>query len=294
MPVQKRSVQTSFPNEEPQEVDQPASQRANVLRRGFLGGGAALFGGLAGSLFGYEKHDTLSQLSHKIQGLPPIPTAEFISEAAEIREAQRRQTLETVKQLKGKYEGPILGKARVWDLVEKLGMCVDASDDSLLMTSQYTHVQQILEGMERDGMKLDHADDRDLFLVALLHDVGKVMLLNDEAPEHVVGFTSPVGEFPSGAGLDNIVLQFGHDELIYSRLKDIVPEHIAWTIRYHSISTGEVERYFNAADKAKYDRYLSKFHPYDQGMKSYTHVPRVDMAKYRALIEDTFPQPILF
>ena len=266
----------------------------SLVRRGFLGGGAALLGGLAGSLLGYEKHDDIAKVSRKVQGLPLPPVPEFGPNAEKIREAQRAQTLDTVKFLKAKYEAPILGKARVWDLIEKLGLCIDASDDSLMLTSQYTHVQQILEGMERDGMKIEQPDDRDLFLVALLHDVGKVMLLNNEAPEHVVGFTAPVGKFPPGVGLDNVVLQFGHDEVIYSRLKDIVPEHIAWTVRYHSVSTPEVEHHFNAADKAKYDRYLSRFHPYDQGTKSYSRVPHVDMAKYRALIEDTFPQPILF
>lgn len=142
--------------------------------------------------------------------------------------------------------------------------------------------------MERDGI-----NDRDLILVALLHDLGKVMLLSTEAPEHIVGYTAPIGEFPREAGLDNIVFQFGHDEMVYSRLRDYVPDHIAWTVRYHSARTGAIEPYMNQRDRTYYDRYLSRFQPYDQGSKSHAHLPRVDMAKYRALIEEVFPQPIL-
>ena len=262
-------------------------------RRGFLlGVAAACSGGAAGTAFGYMDRNQLHRWSAAIRSHPesiPSPApAEFSRHAARIRELQARQTRETVKQLKSKYETAIFGRVRVWDMIEKLGMCVDVSDDTLLLTSQHLHIQQIIEGMERDGVQ-----DRDLFLVALLHDLGKVMLLTDEVPEHIVGFTEPLGEFPRGAGLENVVFQFGHDEMIYSRLKDHVPEHVAWTIRYHSASIGVLEPYLNERDRVWRDRYLAKFTPYDLGSKSSSHFPRVDMAKYRALIEDMFPQPIL-
>jgi hypothetical protein len=253
------------------------------LRRGFLlGAAAATVSGIAGAVAGYEIR-------------PPAPTPgsdsphpEFARTAAQIREAHGQQTLETVRRLKSKYESAVFGKMRIWDMVEKLGLCIDPSDDSLMLTSQYVHVQQVLEGMERDGVQ-----DRDMILIALLHDLGKVMLLTAEVPEHIIGYNAPLGEYPRGVGLDQVVYQFGHDELIYSRLKDHVPAHIAWTIRHHGASLELMEPYLNERERAYRDLYLKKFQVYDQGLKSFSHLPKVNMAKYRALIEETFPQPIL-
>lgn len=218
--------------------------------------------------------------------MPGSPS--FRREAHRIRAAQESQTLETVKQLKAKYEGPIFGRVRVWDMFEKLALCIDPTDDVLLLTSQYVHVQQILEKMEHDGVH-----DRDMILTALLHDLGKVMLITAEVPEHIVCFTKPVGKYPRNVGLDNVIMQFGHDEMIYSRLKDYVPEHIAWTIRYHSALPGAIEPYLNERERKNNFELLEKFRVYDQGTKSTRHLPKVDMRKYRALIEDLFPQPIL-
>jgi len=262
-------------------------------RRALLtGSGVLAFGGMAGAAFGYKMRDPILEWrGMPVSSLPKGArhTSEFDRRAKDIYDRQARQTVETVKQLKAKYESPIYGRESVWTLIERLGLCIDTCDPSLMLTSQYAHVQQVLDGMERDGIK-----DKDLFLMALLHDLGKVMLLESEAPEHVVGAIVPVGEYTDGIGLSNVILQFGHDEIIYSRIKDHVPEHIAWTVRYHSIRLSATDRYLDDRERAWRDRYLTTFQSYDLGSKSYSHFPRVDMAKYRALIEDTFPHPILF
>ena len=265
--------------------------RRTLLRQGLLLGGVAAAGALTGGALAYKRRDDVAEAWQRIRGLPSFQgdrKIQFQRNAARIRAGQARQTRDTVKQLKARYESPVLGKMRVWDMIEKLGICTDPSDDTLMLTSQYVHVQQILEAMERDNV-----DDRDQLLIALLHDIGKVMLLGKEAPEHIVGYTAPIGEFPRGAGLDNVVFQFGHDEMLYSRLKDHVPDHISWAVRYHSSPISVMEPYMNQRDRDYYYRYLSRFQPYDQGSKSHTHLPRVDMNKYRALIEDLFPNPIL-
>jgi len=262
-----------------------------LLRNGLVLGGVAAAGGMAGGALAYWRREDLFDAWRSVRGAAAAPDGrrlQFQRDAARIRAAQAQQTRETVKRLKAKYETAVFGKVRVWDLVEKLGMCIDPSDDSLMLTSQYVHVQQILEAMERDRV-----EDRDLILITLLHDLGKVMLLTSEVPEHIAGYTAPIGEFPRGAGLDNVVFQFGHDEMLYSRLKGHVPDHIAWAVRYHSSTFGAMEPYMNERDRTYYERCLSKFQPYDQGSKSHTRLPRVDMAKYRALIEEMFPQPIL-
>jgi len=215
--------------------------------------------------------------------------AEFGRRAAAIRGAQRAQTVDDVRALRRRYLSPIFGRVRVWEMIEKLGMCVDPSDEFLRLTSQYLHVQQVLEAMEHDGVQ-----EKNLFLVALLHDIGKVMLQAHAAPEHVVGMLTPVEEPAEGVGLANVVLQFGHDEFAYSRLKDEVPEQVAWTIRYHSAMVDDLRPYCDAGDLVHLDGCLRRFQPYDLGHKSHSHLPRIDMERYRQLIEELFPRPILF
>ncbi|MGA3201590.1 MAG: inositol oxygenase family protein [Bryobacteraceae bacterium] len=262
---------------------QPSRERRT--RRQLLTAGAVTAAGAAGAAGGYVLHAKRPRWRNPAAEAIP----EFARHAALIRQRQSSQTLETVASLRRKYQDPVFGKARVWDMIEKLGLCIDPSDDSLMLTSQHLHVQQILEGMERDGV-----GDRDLLLIALLHDIGKVMMLAGEVPEHVVGYIHPMGEPAHGVGLDQVMFQFGHDEFAYSRLKDHVPSHIAWTIRYHSAMTGAIRPFCSPSEQAVLDNYHARFQPYDLARKSYSHLPRVNLAKYRALIEDTFPQPILF
>jgi hypothetical protein len=213
----------------------------------------------------------------------------FINEAWRIRRRHRLQTLETVAELKRKYEMPVNGHVRVWDLLGRLAQCVDPTDTSLYGMSQQVHVLQVLEAMERDGV-----DDPDMLLAALVHDVGKLLLLEDEEPENVACMNGPIGQYPRGAGLDRCVLQWNHDEFAYSRLRGIVPDHIAWLIRYHSISVRQCEHLMNECDREWTKRYLLPFQRYDQGSKSAFRVPGKTLAEYRELIESRFPKPILY
>lgn len=236
---------------------------------------------------GYRFHDPLERI---ILDPEPPRVSEFDANAREIVERNRRQTKQDVQALKRKYEGEVLGKFRVWELLQKLALCVDPTDTTLQCTSQYMHVCQIVAAMEQDG----ELDDT-MLLVALLHDLGKVALLANEAPENVVCFTRPVEESEPGVGLDNLVVQFGHDEIAYHRFKDEVPEHVAWMIRYHSTIAGRVEPYFDARDREYEDRYLSKFRRYDQGSKSPSSLPSPPhLERFRDFVETRFPQPILF
>src|ERR1700687_568854 len=150
----------------------------------------------------------------------------FASEAKRIYERHFAQTHDTVTALQRKYAQPVFGAMRVWDLVEKLALCIDVSDEHLGCTNQLIHVQQVVEGMERDGIQ-----DTDFFLAALTHDLGKVLLLAGEAPENVMCATRPIGEYDPGVGLDRVVFQWNHDEFIYSRLRDRLPEHVPWLVR---------------------------------------------------------------
>ena len=137
------------------------------------------------------------------------------------------------------------------------------TDGELLGVSQLIHTRQVVAAMERDGVR-----DPSMLVAAITHDLGKVLLLMAEAPEHVVGMTAPIGPHLQGIGLDNVVLQWSHDEFVYSRLRDHVPDHVAWLLRYHSILIDQAEPFMDARDRAYLERYLRPFRIYDQGSKS--------------------------
>lgn len=143
--------------------------------------------------------------------------------------------------------------------------------------------------MERDGIS-----DPNLYLAAFLHDLGKVTLLTDELPENILGQAKPIGKFEKGVGLDQVTYQFCHPEIVYLRLREHVPDDLAWLLRYHNIYTPNSIAYMNAKDQNYAKKYLEAFQKYDRSFKSYTYVPTVDLKKYRDLIDQTFPNPISF
>jgi hypothetical protein len=213
----------------------------------------------------------------------------FAREADAITERHWRQTRDTVAALKQKYEQPVMGYERVWTLVERLALCVDPTDGELLGVSQLVHTRQVVAAMERDGMR-----DPSMLVAAITHDLGKVLLLMAEAPEHVVGMTAPIGPHLQGIGLDNGVFQWSHDEFVYSRLRDHVPDHVAWLLRYHSILIDQAEPFMDARDRTYLERYLRPFRIYDQGSKSPCLLPSPAVLEpHRELIEATFPARIL-
>jgi hypothetical protein len=230
------------------------------------------------------------RIVRELDGLPKEELQKkrkFIDQARVIYDKHLSQTKETVDVLNKKYEQPVFGKVQIWDMVQLLARCVDPSDPSLYCVSQSVHVLQIIEGMERDGI-----EDPDLFLSALVHDLGKVLLLRGEAPENVVCFNTPIGEYRKEIGLDSCVFQWNHEEFIYRRLKDYVPDHIAWLIRYHGISVPHCETLMNEQDRIYTERYLRIFQKYDKGTKSIYNLPKNELEKYRPLVEKVFPKPI--
>jgi hypothetical protein len=213
----------------------------------------------------------------------------FKEQARRIAEQHRAQTFETVSALKRKYESPVTGRVAMWELLNRLAQCIDPTDPSLYCASQLTHVLQVLEAMERDGVA-----DPDMLLAALVHDLGKLLLLEREDPENVACMNAPVGEYREGVGLDNCVFQWNHDEFAYSRLKGNVPDHVAWLVRYHSVMLHECRQLMDARDREYALRYLVPFQKYDQHSKSPYWLPRKSLADYRDFIQGWFPQPILF
>jgi hypothetical protein len=264
-------------------------------RRALLGTLAATAGGgaaaAAGVAFGYRHAPTVRALELRVRRpneAQPEGMDDFRRQALAVFARHDLQTAESVAALKKKYEEPVFGRVRVWDLVEKLALCIDPSDMRLFCGSQLLHVQQILAGMEENGVT-----DPDLLLLATIHDLGKTLLLTHELPENVVCLTGRIGEGASGAGLDQVVFQFGHGEFIYSRLRGHVPERVAWAARYHNVDLKDVARFLNDQERAWTEEILIPFKRYDGGFVSPYFLPRIDMTRYRDLLEHVFPNPIL-
>ncbi|MBI4357835.1 MAG: hypothetical protein HY584_00925 [Candidatus Omnitrophica bacterium] len=214
---------------------------------------------------------------------------DLCSQNREIMKRHFLQTEETVIHLRNKYEKPILGKIDVLDLLKRLGECIDPSDTKLAGVSQLAHVLQVAEAMENDGVI-----DSDLLIAALIHDLGKILLLTDEALENIVGMNCPIGEYEEGIGFDHCFFQWNHDEFAYWRLKDYLPDPVSWLIRYHSILLPESARYMDERDRQYSEKYLIPFQKYDQGSKSVFRIPKKRIDDYRGLIHQYFPEVLTF
>ncbi len=209
--------------------------------------------------------------------------------AAAIEARHDEQTAAIVTALRQKYAAPVLGRVSPWSLVEKLAQCIDPTDCSLFCGSQQLHVLQIIDAMEAEGTATE-----EWLLVTLLHDIGKVLLLTGEAPENVACMNKPVSVCAPGGGLHNCVFQWNHDEFAYSRLKDYLPDGLAWLVRYHSILPETCEQYMDARDREYRDRYLRPFARYDHGTKSTMYLPQRRLEDYRGIVERALPATIVF
>jgi inositol oxygenase len=137
-------------------------------------------------------------------------------------------------------------------------------------------------------------------LVGLLHDLGKVLCLYGEPQWAVVGDTFPVGcrfsdrivyheyfalnpdasdaryttrlgMYSEGCGLDQVLLSWGHDEYLYHVMKPYLPEPALYMIRFHSFYAwhreGQYDWLCNDHDREMLP-WVQKFNPYDLYSKS--------------------------
>jgi len=220
---------------------------------------------------------------------PDPRTVDYFAQARAIDARHATQTVDDVEALRRKYEAPVFGSVRVWELIERLAVCIDPSDCALFCTSQLTHVLQMLDAMARDGI-----DDPELLLAVLVHDLGKLLLVTDEDPANVVCMNSPIGDPHPGIGLDQCTFQWNHDEFGWSRVRGHVPDGVAWLVRHHSMDVDAVANLMDARDLEYRARYFDVFTHYDHGTKTPFHMPTVELDSYRELVENAFPEPIPF
>jgi hypothetical protein len=232
----------------------------------------------------------LNQLGfHYIRGLGEIRTIEeFQRDATTLFNSRRNQTVETVAALKEKYTQPIIGEVRVQRLLELLAQVIDPSNLFLYCTSQLTHTLQVLESMEEAGVT-----DHDLYVMTLIHDLGKISLLKGEKPENVeCGGKIPIGENVPGSGFDNCNFTWDHADIVHARFRPYVNEKIAWLLKWHSIQE-ECYPFMDARDREMFEKYYKIFVGHDRTFIFY-HRPKRLIDSYFSILDEAFPKPILF
>lgn len=233
------------------------------------------------------------------------------------------QTVEFVKKMREEYKKLDKLEMSIWECCELLNDVVDDSDPDL-DEPQIEHLLQTAEAIRKD-----YPNDDWLHLTALIHDLGKVLLLPrfgalpqwavvgdtfplgcafDESIVHPKYFkTNPDAQNPSystkngiyqeGCGLENVLMSFGHDDYMYLVAKEngtsTLPSAALFVIRYHSFyplhKAGAYTHLMNEEDKENL-KWLHIFNKYDLYSKSKV---RVDVEKvkpyYLSLIEKYFP-----
>lgn len=237
------------------------------------------------------------------------------------------QTVNYVRSMHKKYFNFDTCKMTIWEAIEKLNNIIDESDPDLDLP-QIIHALQTAEAIRKV-----YPDKDWLHLVGLIHDLGKVLSLEEfgSLPQwSVVGDTFPVGcqfskkivypEFfkynpdyndkryntkygiyTPNCGLDNLLFSFGHDEYMYQVLihnKCMIPKIGLDIIRYHSFyplhKDNEYE-YLLSENDYKLKEELHNFSKFDLYTKSNISMYDIDSLKeyYQGLIDKYFNNDLL-
>jgi inositol oxygenase len=228
------------------------------------------------------------------------------------------QTFDFVRHKKKEYLSLDRKTMTMWEAFELHDSLVDDSDPDIDL-SQVQHALQTAEAIRADG------HPRWFIVTGLIHDLGKILCTFGEPQWAVVGDTFPVGcafsekivyhelfaenpdtrvseystrlgIYEEGCGLDNVHLSWGHDEYLYHVVRDRLPEEGLAMIRYHSFYPLHREREYeflmNDRDRELME-WVRSFNPYDLYSKSPTPPDREALEPYyRELVEEFFPEPL--
>jgi len=238
------------------------------------------------------------------------------------REQHEKQTVAYNLRARNEFKSKVRAEMTVWEAIEKLNTLIDASDPDTEL-SQIEHLLQTAEAIRRDGKP------RWMQLTGLIHDLGKLLYFyNARGQWDVVGDTFPVGcafnekiiypetfkgnpdyydpiystklgIYTPGVGMDNVMLSWGHDEYLYHVVKDqsTLPDEGLAMIRYHSFypwhKEGAYSWMMNEKDRKMLEA-VKAFNPYDLYSKS-DEAPKVEELKpyYLELIAEYFPNPLI-
>ena len=218
------------------------------------------------------------------------------------------QTVAFVLGKKAEYLPLRRRRMSVWQAMDALSTFVDASDPDLDLP-QLEHSLQTAE-----SLRARSAPDW-MVLTGFLHDLGKALHLFDEPQWAVVGDTFPVGcafsdrivlselfdanpdtrvpeystrlgIYTEGCGLDQVHLSWGHDEYLFHVLRDQLPEESLYVIRYHSFYAQHRESAYDFLLDGKDRRLMEvvhEFNPHDLYSK---RTARPDPGELRLYYED--------
>ncbi|KAK7358418.1 hypothetical protein VNO77_00346 [Canavalia gladiata] len=238
------------------------------------------------------------------------------------RQQHINQTYDFVKRMRKEYGKLDKAEMSIWECCELLNEVVDESDPDL----DEPQIQHLLQSAE--AIRKDYPDEDWLHLTALIHDLGKILLLPrfGELPQWaVVGDTFPLGcafdesnvhhkyfkenpdnncpayntkngIYTEGYGLDNVVMSWGHDDYMYMVAKEngtTLPSAGLFIIRYHSFyplhKEGAYTHLMNEEDVENL-KWLKIFNKYDLYSKSKVLID-VEKVKpyYLSLTQKYFP-----
>jgi len=236
------------------------------------------------------------------------------------RENHRFQTYEFVLEKKRDFLRFNRREMSIYEALAYLNTLVDDSDPDINLT-QINHLLQTSEAIRAAG----HPDW--FVLTGLLHDLGKVLCLFGEPQWAVVGDTFPVGcgysprivypeffadnpdaadprfqsrcgVYEEGCGLRNVHLSWGHDEYLYQRMKDYLPEPALYMIRYHSFYAwhreGEYDWLCDDHDREMLP-WVQAFNPFDLYTKAPQEPDWQELRPfYEALIDRYLPPTLMW
>lgn len=210
-----------------------------------------------------------------------------IQNAYNICTKHKHQTIEEVKELNNKYqkENIFNDKINIWNAILKLKNIYDITDNKLTNVSQWYHICQVINAMEKNNTK-----DKLIYFAGLVHDLGKLLVLTNEKNSNIFCNNYVLQGKPQ-IGLDNCILTWNHDEYIYIKLRDYLPYEILWLIRYHSIDINSCKVFFSKED-LKLLPSLLEFKKFDKASKSTINFPALNEDKYINIINSIIPNEI--
>ena len=229
------------------------------------------------------------------------------------------QTLDFVRAQKRKYLTLDRRRMTVWEALELLETLVDDSDPDIEL-GQIEHALQTAEAIRADG------HPRWFVVTGLVHDLGKVLCSFGEPQWAVVGDTFPVGcafqptivlhelfaanpdrgvpgystrlgVYEEGCGLDRVEMSWGHDEYLYQVVKERLPPEALAMIRYHSFYSAHREgayRHLLSARDHEALAWVRHFNRYDLYSKSEERPDWPRLRSYYEALVDRFLPPTLW
>lgn len=210
---------------------------------------------------------------------------DFNEKAKTIQIRHKEQNAKLVIELNNKYENKTTFNHPIWELIEMLKGVIDPTDKKLYLINQFIHTLQVAEAAD------EATHNEEIIVAALVHDLGKLLLLTDEKPENIV-CENWVIQGDHNEGLENAICNWNHDEFIYMKLKNHLPDHLLWLIRFHSIRLPDSYIYMSETDKKLTETYLNEFRIFDRRTKGKKLPEEKNFDKYRKILEKWFPNPI--